>query len=407
MNPEQSQALNAVSQGENVFITGSAGTGKSFVIRAIQDYASENERSIMITGMTGISAALLGGRTIHSVMMLGIGKKSADEIFNDIRIRGKVGPAPKLRELQMMVIDEVSMLSGELFEKISDVLCLLRRNREPFGGVQMIFCGDFAQLPPVEGEFCFKSALWEKAIDKTVVLTRLMRQQHDVDFQLLLEKARQGKLPRASWDLLVSRMDQAFPAEIEPTILFATRKNAEAMNSSSYTKLKEDGAVERTYASVYGGRRVESAKIWAKYVDIPESVALCIGAQVVLTANIDVDAGLVNGTRGVVTRFLSDGPEIQRIDGSLTLISRRKLMDDTNSLYVCYIPLQLAWALTIHKSQGMTLDCAAMDLGPSVFAYGQAYTALSRVRSLENLHIIDVAKSSFKLDPCVKEFYKW
>ena len=407
MNPEQLAALRAVEDGCNVFITGSAGTGKSFLIHAIRDYAAEANKSIMITALTGVAASLLGGRTIHSALMLGLGKKTPEEMLQGIRMRGKSGPLGKWRALHMLVIDEISMMSAELFEKISALLSLLRRNPAPFGGIQLILSGDFAQLPPVEGVFCFKSPHWTEAVHKTAILTQLMRQATDPVFQAILEKARRGKCPRSTWDALVARMGQPLPEGIVPTVLFATRKDADHVNASSYAELKASGAKEMVYSTAYGGRRVETTRNWAKNVDIPETTALCIGAQVMLTANLDVEGGLVNGTRGIVTRLMRDSVEIQLVDGSKTLIPGKKHTDDTETMHATYIPLKLAWAWTVHKSQGTSLDCAAVDLGPSMFAYGQAYTALSRVRDMGSLHIMDLAKASFKVDPDVKAFYGW
>jgi ATP-dependent DNA helicase PIF1 len=226
-------------------------------------------------------------------------------------------------------------------------------------------------------------------------------------FQNILEKARQGKCPRSTWDALVARMGCPLPAGIIPTVIFATRRDADDVNASSYAELKATGAAEMIYKTVYGGRRIETTRNWAKCVEIPETIALCIGAQVMLTANLDVEGGLVNGTRGTVVRLMRDSVEMRLVSGHLATIPAKKHMDDTEHMHATYIPLRLGYAITAHRSQGVTLDCAAVDLGPSIFAYGQAYTALSRVRDISSIHIIDLAKASFKVDPDVKEFYGW
>jgi len=414
MNPEQTIAFEAVKARQNVFITGPAGTGKSYLIDHIKAWAISKGLTLAVTALTGCAAVLIGGRTLHSTLGIGLAQGNVHDIV--AKIYSNPTLCRKLRAMDILIIDELSMMSDDLFDKVSGVLSVVRESPAPFGGLQVVLCGDFCQLPPITGTYCFKSPLWETAIQKTVLLTRLMRQQDDEVFQTMLNELRMGVCGPDTFErlkaLLLTEADSeadAVDSPIRPTILYSLRVDVDRVNQAEYRQvLVAGGGKERIYKTKYegvkGGQAAKpQAKKWADSIGIPEAITLCVGAQVVVTANVDVENGIINGSRGIVTR-LGDCPEIQLLDGRTLTIDLKRMVDDSNKLVVLYCPLQYAWALTINKSQGMTLDKAIIDLGSSVFASGQAYTALSRVRNLDSVRLMGLLKKSFRLSPAVAEF---
>lgn len=406
MNAGQQAAFDAIATGrKNIFLTGPAGTGKSFVINEVKKWAINLNLKFTVTALTGCAAVLIGGRTLHSTLGLGVGDRPIEQIIYKLKRCNKV-LYQKLLTLDLLVIDEVSMMSDDLLEKASETLSAIRSNPAPFGGVQVVLSGDFCQLGPVTGKFCFHSPLWTRVIDDVCNLTEVVRQSNDRIFAKILQYIRKGKCTKKMLDKLLACANTEFPESIKPTRLYARRAAVEKINMDEYKKLVDAGAREGIYttrastSTTNGGESM----VWATQVGLPQEVKLCVGAQVVFTANVDQESGIINGTRGVVVDVGLD-PKVQLLNGSICTVKPRKIKDDTETLEVEYIPLQYAWAVTIHKSQGMTLDAAEIDLGNSIFAHGQAYTALSRVRNLKSVRILKVDPSSFKVDKNVKKFY--
>lgn len=419
MNPQQQAAFNLITVERKpvVFVTGPGGSGKSYLIQKVAEWAKENQVKYDITALTGTAAVLIGGRTLHSLLGLGLGNRSAMDCYRKLmRMRG-AGDAliQRVQELALLVVDEISMMSADMLEKVDTIMRLIRAAPDvPFGGVQMVLMGDFCQLAPVDGDYCFKGRLWKEVVpqENIVVLHQLMRQLHDAVFQEVLSTLRQGRCPPSCLARLVEchPSKRKVPKGMCPTLLVAVRKEADAINQEQYQKLLKAGKAQRVFNTVYEGTDPTKSRAWADMVDVPAEVAVCMGAQVVVTMNINVDLGVVNGTRGVVMGFVegeggAPGVSLRLKDGRVVPIFSKQIMDDSMHCVVRTLPLQLAWALTIHKSQGMTLDAAAVDLG-GIFAHGQAYVALSRVRNLESLMLVNVDEGSFSMHPEVKAFYK-
>jgi ATP-dependent DNA helicase PIF1 len=314
----------------------------------------------------------------------------------------------KLIALDVLVIEEISMMDAEFFEKVSDYLGIIRKSGKPFGGIQLVMLGDFCQLPPVNKNgnisFCFKSPVWEQISLTTVRLTELVRQVDDPEFQRILEEVRWGRCSEETMRTIrswVKRPQQASSSAVKPTRLFPKNVDVDTINEHEYELLTEDEDVERrVYETKYGS---QPAKSWAKSCKIPELVRLCIGAQVVVTWNLNQATGIVNGTRGVVVALNGTSVTIKDVKGRLLAIDFVTLTD--NNMSVTYMPLRLAYALTIHRCQGMTLDAVIIDLGPSIFEAGQGYTALSRVRNSDSLTLVAVDAASFRCHPDVLAFY--
>jgi len=403
LNYEQESAIKGFKSGKNIFLTGPAGTGKSVTLGKIKEYCIQNNKIIGITATTGTAAFLLGGKTLHSYLGIGLAKESAEEIYMYMRKFKHI--TTRLRECEVLIIDEISMLDANLLDKISEYLQYMRKSNKPFGGIQVVLTGDFCQLEPVSGDYCFKSQIWSKLELKIIYLHKLIRQDGDVQFQNILSKVRYGQCSHKTFELLSSLSNKDF-GDIKPTILYPRNYDVDKINKFESEKLIASGAKNETYKVIYSKcKNVESAKNYIKSLDIPESIVFCIGDQVVVTANIDQDNGIVNGTRGVIVDVDCDWVIIKKINGKELKI---RYFKSTNPDFpdIKIMPLKLAYALSIHKSQGMTLDAIEIDIGSKIFASGQAYTALSRAQNLHSVKIKSICKKSFIIHPDVLDFYQ-
>ena len=406
LNIEQQAALTSFIEGNNIFLTGPAGTGKSVTLKKMIEYCNMKGKIYGVSATTGSAAFLIGGRTIHSYLGLGFAKDSSKNIFEYNR-RNRPHIVKKLRGLETLIIDEISMLDTELFNKISEYLSLVRNNLKPFGGIQLVLTGDFCQLEPVAGDYCFKSEIWKKLDLDIIYLNKMIRQDGDLKFQKMLMKLRYGICSDKTFERLSELKDNKF-INIIPTILYSKNHDVDKINTLEYKKLIDSGAQTKTYEIQLPTvkKNKDKAITWFNTFDIPESIELCIGCQVVVLANIDQDKGIVNGTRGYITELKNKSIMIKRVDGTEFEIEYHKNVSiDDKDIFICYIPLKLAYALTIHKSQGMTLDALELDIGNNIFAAGQAYTALSRAKSLKSICIKSISKKSFITKESVLEFY--
>lgn len=402
MNEEQNKVISQVKSGRNVFMTGAAGTGKSYTIGAIIQWAKP-KMNIAITSSTGTSAITIGGRTIHSFLGIGLAQKDPYQLYLTAQ-RKYPKTIQKIKDLHILVIDEISMVSAELLDKISEYMQYARRNKNPFGGVQMILCGDLCQLPPVSGDFCFNASVWKGADFLCVELKKQMRQSSDDAFAKILNELRFGMCTDETFKILKACRRPNF-GEIQPTILYSRNIDVDSINEREFLRLTEAGAQKVVYPTIYSPEK--NSKIYAESLKIPSEVVLCVGAQVVLTVNLSVEDGFANGSRGMITEFTEDGPVVLFKNGDQIIITPYTYKDDADeSMWCIATPLKLAYAMTIHKSQSMTLDAVVIDIGPSIFEYGQAYVALSRVRDLNSVKIVNVSKSAFRTHPEVIQFYE-
>ncbi len=424
LNSDQQAALEAVQQGQNIFLTGPAGSGKSTLVSAIVQWAQRVGKVCDVTAMTGCAALLLGNKakTLHSWAGIGLGRGTAEQLATEIL----KSPFAKKRwkRTHILVIDEISMMSPDLFEKLSQVGKRVRGGTEPWGNLQLILCGDFFQLPPVSkeaqtmGKFAFDAPAWKAAQLKPVVLSRIERQT-DAAFQTLLNEARVGNLSDTSIATLKARQGLNWKEQrIRPTLLFSRNADVDSINDANLAALakpvhtfdaktvltRDDPAADMPTGD-FLERLVQRMDADSSYVPHLE---LCEGAQVMLVYNMDLEKGLVNGSRGVIVGFReTDGiPIVQFLHGDPVPIEHNEwVSNDCSTLKRQQIPLRVAYAVTIHKSQGATLDCALVDIGSSTFECGQAYVALSRVRDLESLYVWNFNPSRVMADAKVVEFY--
>ena len=439
LSKEQEIAFHLFREGKNVFITGPAGSGKSELIKKIYNYSIQNFKSIQICALTGCAAVLLGckARTLHSWSGIGLGNSSAQTIVKKIIKNHHAKTA--WRTIHILIVDEVSMLSKKLFELLNSVAQTLRRNKHPFGGIQLVFSGDFYQLPPVGNKdehpdtekFCFESDIWNKVFDISaqIQLVKIFRQKN-LDYALILNKIRQGKITSSINNLLKSLVSKPIdPALVtKPTQLFPVRKTADCINQfelrninspTNIFKMEYLKDIEISKADVSVRNKFNMSDIqkeWnylCKNVLCDEILHLKVGAQVMSTINVqrEDDSSLIvfNGSQGVITKFCeATGIPYVKFNSGVEMGMGKHIWMSENipGVGVSQVPLILAWALTIHKSQGASLDTAEIDIGSDIFEGGQTYVALSRVRTLEGVYLKSYDVSKIKTKKCVKEYYK-
>jgi ATP-dependent DNA helicase PIF1 len=398
---EQAGAIELLRSGENVFLTGGAGSGKSFLIR---HYMRELDAGAMpFLQSTGAAGVVWGGLTYLFFFGLVFLDGGPDATFQ--RASQDKRLASRLRKVEGVIIDEISMIPGQAL-MIAEALCQrARESKLPWGGMRIICVGDFAQLPPVtmQGprDWCFANDVWQQSGFQTVMLSHNQRVADNL-FLDVLGDVRNGLVTERVRDFLndhVQTHDEDHPG----TRLFPRKVNAESFNQ---LKLKEIDEDEVTIDSIYFGseRHIEILK---KSAPVPMKLVLKLGCRVLFLQN-DPKKKWVNGTRGVVTDISADKITIKKDNGREVEVDKTTfgLQDAEGNMVASVIqfPLMLAYATTIHKSQGATLDDLWCDLS-QLWEPGQAYVALSRLRSSQGLHLIGWSPRSIIVDPKVLDFY--
>lgn len=394
----QQQALTILRKGHNVFLTGPAGSGKTYVLNKYITDLKNQSKKVGITASTGIAATHLGGTTIHSWSGLGIKDQLSDDDIAKLLIRPYL--RKRIQPVDVLIIDEVSMLHAYQLDLVDRICRLCRHNQQPFGGLQIILCGDLFQLPPVskgsqDSFFITAAQCWQHANIKICYLEEQFRQT-DSQLDSILQAIRSGDVDEDVYMPLQQRIGAEIKNLKVPTKLYSHNVDVDTVNT---LQLQHINNPFKTFdMRVHGQAQLLQTLVNSCLA--PERLVLKLGAQVMFVKN-NFDQGYVNGTLGTIVDWDSHGlPVVSLLNGDLLYpeIATWKIEEDGRTLAeINQLPLRLAWAITIHKSQGMSLDAAEVDLGKS-FVPGMGYVALSRVRTLDGLTIQSINNIALQIN---------
>lgn len=413
--------IDELVKGKNVFLSGSGGTGKSYLIKSIYHKLKDMGITVFKTGSTGVAAVNIDGMTLHSWAGVQLGDKDAMTYFITITGRNKKAQL-RWKATTVLIIDEISMIGGKFFAMLTELGRLMRKNNAPFGKISLLICGDVCQLPPVKDIYFFKADCYEEYDFQVYILDKPWRFQKDLAFFDLLSRVRRGEMTPEDIALLKTRQDAYYrdivkkkflENEIKPTRIYSKKIDVHEMNMSELAQLKgqefgyqADDNLQKKHKAVMSS--IENYQDLMNK-NVPAEISLKKGAQVMLTWNLDVERGLCNGSRGVVLECYDEAVLVKFKNGEEILVTGNVwTIEDEDVIFTrCQIPLILAWAYTIHKSQSATLDSAIIDLGTSLFSPNMGYVALSRCRSLDGVYIINIIPEKITCDPEAKEFERF
>lgn len=442
LSPEQNFAFEKFKRNENLFITGPGGTGKTKLIKHLVQHAKDIKRRLQVCALTGCAAVLLNcnARTIHSWSGIKLAKGDRDRIVESVAKNKR--SVKTWKSVDVLIIDEISMMSKKIFDILDEVGKRCRNSHQPFGGIQMIFTGDFFQLPPVGNEddedsdkFCFESPLWIQTFkpENHIQLTTIFRQK-DPLFVDMLSQIRKGKLNKDCVDVLRKHLNRPYDTTgITPTKLFPIRSKVDYVNSMMFSKIDEDeyefehSVLDNCKTYSDSGKAIPADAL-LKCMRITQQekeyeienilnnspcsriLRLKKGASVLCTVNIDMENEICNGSQGIILDIYDKDTStivvVKFSNGHVKHIGPHLWQsEEFPSIAIKQYPLCLAWALTIHKIQGATLALAEVDIGDSVFEYGQTYVALSRVQSLDGLYLSAFKPERIRANPRVLAFY--
>ena len=412
----QNEALSILKTGASVFLTGEPGAGKTYTINSFVSYLRENGIEPAITASTGIAATHIGGMTIHSWSAIGIKENLTPYDLDKIASSEYV--SRRVRKTHVLIIDEISMLRADTLDMVDAVCREIKQNSEPFGGIQVILVGDFFQLPPIfkketiekqsaliaekKAHFAYESNAW-KRLKPVVCCISEQHRQDDKAFLELLSAIRSDSVEEEHYEYMKERFIEKTEIPENTTKLYSHNLNVDKVNEEMLSKIEDEEEIPFLMDSEGNDALVTMLK---KGCLSPETLLLKRGAVVMCTKN-NPKEHFVNGTLGVVEEFdeYTGNPIIRTRRGKTIQITPMDWVVEENGkikAQITQIPLRLAWAVTIHKSQGMSMDAAVMDLS-GVFEYGQGYVALSRVRRLSGVYLLGINHQALKVHPFILE----
>ena len=424
LSKEQEHAYSEYKKRGNVFITGPGGSGKSELIKTIFKDAIQNILKIKVTALTGCAAFLLECKatTVHSFFGIGISMNATiEELAKKALSKSKV--KNQIKELDVLIVDEVSMMSAKLFNLLNLIAQKARKNNLFFGGIQIIFSGDFFQLPPIGNNtytqaFCFESTIWDAVFRVQIELKTIFRQKNK-EYIKILNQIRKGKISKNSYETLLKHVGRTFLGDIasKPTKLFPLRTMVDSVNTAELGALEGNEFIYKLeevsfYNSLYTLEEIKKEqKFLLNSVSCENELKLKIGCQVICIINIDLDneSPLCNGSAGRVMKIdeLSGYPFVKFSNGNEVLIEPHSFISENiNTVSIKQLPLILAYSVSIHRSQGTGFEAAEIDIGSNVFENGQSYVALSRVKDLNGLYITSLDITKIKANPKVLMYYE-
>jgi ATP-dependent DNA helicase PIF1 len=447
LSVEQQICFDKYVAGENLFITGPGGTGKSFLIKSIVKHAENNEKHIKVCALTGCAAILLECKatTLHMFAGIGVASKKNEDLVSELFTK-KAHKLKNWKKLEVLIIDEVSMMSLKLLLLLDLIAKKYYKNNKPLGGLQVIFTGDFYQLSPVfsngcekeESMYCFQHILWEQLFPKPnqIVLKTIFRQNDELLLKAL-KYIRKGQITPSTQQALKSRLFDKSTLDVLKkekvlTILSPIKRDVETINAKEYAKLEKDiqeieynmSYVDLTDNSdAFENQRLlfelylksnnnikQDYDFLANNIIAEKTIKLKVGTQVMCIANITLCGELIiaNGSQGIVVGFDDKAMPCVKFNNIVNPITVTNFIwksEHNKRVGVSQIPLIYSWAITIHKAQGLTLENAIIDIGSNIFAYGQTYVALSRVKSLSGLYLTHFDYTKIACNPLVKAFY--
>ena len=399
----QAEAFDILKMGHNVYLTGSAGSGKTFLLNKYIRFLKSRGVGVGITASTGIASTHLGGITIHS--WSGIGVSDTLDAGEMDKLLKKHRLIKRFENTRVLIVDEISMLHPHQMDLVNQVCQAFKQSLQPFGGMQIVLSGDFFQLPPVkpsssETSFANQSAIWNSMDLKVCYLREQHRHSSDGLIEILND-IRGDNVSDSTYDYLNERMFENLAEGDRSAMLYTHNVDVDYLNNNFLKKLKGEAKVYSMEET--GTRRV--VELLKKGCLAPEALELKTGAAVMFVKN-NFEEGYVNGTMGTVVGFDSgDLPIVETKDGNEIIVDREswKLEEEGRMIAEIFqLPLRLAWAITVHKSQGMTLDAVEVDLSKS-FVEGMGYVALSRARTLSGLILRGLNEISLKVSQAALE----
>lgn len=399
----QQEALAIMQTGVNVYLTGSAGSGKTYILNQYISYLQEHEVGVAVTASTGIAATHMHGMTIHA--WSGIGIRDTLTEYDIDQMEQKPYLWKRYEKTKVLIIDEVSMLHASFLDTLDQVCQSMKRSQQPFGGIQIILSGDMFQLPPVTkngipAKLVTTSQAW-KTMGLAICYLEEQHRQDDTEFTSILNAIRDGQIDESHQELLSGRLYESANDFPDTTKLFTHNIDVDAINNEALKQIDDD---EKHYVMQTKGKE-QLVDLLKRSCLAQETLVLKRGAQVMFIKN-NSERGYVNGTRGIVESFSSYGePRVRTRDGVLIEVTTENWTIEDNGVVkasITQLPLRHAWAITIHKSQGMSLDEAVIDLSKS-FVSGMGYVALSRVRRLSGLYLLGLNNQALMIDSQVRK----